>query len=574
MSKTIPILIRSASGLLNSDFFSKSDPYCLVRLGTIGKDWNYKSKKTERCSAVVVDSLNPEWNLAFLYKVDKDKINTFELHIRIYDNDIFNNDDLIGETTIPISHLLNNYNIAKQHNIAPQGYIVILCGDNVSINNLSSIKNDHLWVSALRQYFDSVGDNIIYTTNMIKFLLAGIKSDVGLRDWLLAKGGESGIWKGPEDDNCLTFMNHKDVCAKLKELPVRLGTNNINGQAVKINNLGFQKLNNYVWKELDYSVIGLGQTQENHALIRGFFEKTIGSNGNWNRKLVQKYVKKFFSTRTSFNTFDFKIWTTIVLHKVHLNIELSWTRGIRFMKMQAILLISIAMGNSVIENKLVRSILGIDKAIKEKEKWLNIYIEALKKDFSKDVENLSGKQLVLMASNIMDSLLFAGGQSVPTVLSYCTTLPYSSWFTINSPNTKITNDNITRYIMEVIRFFPPVGGFAYKERSFSNSPSTNIYLSIQTAQSDTNVWKDGNKFILRSMNDYNKLMVAWADPAIGTEKYKCNSRACPAKELSFVMIYEMLKTFISYKWTVDKKPDDISVTGYSISSVEFDKRKN
>jgi hypothetical protein len=61
-----------------------------------------------------------------------------------------------------------------------------------------------------------MGATISYNVNMIKFLIAGVKSDVGLRNFLLENGGTNGQWKGPEKRKCTTYMKHNDVFKRLK----------------------------------------------------------------------------------------------------------------------------------------------------------------------------------------------------------------------------------------------------------------------------------------------------------------------------------------------------------------------
>ena len=85
-----------------------------------------------------------------------------------------------------------------------------------------------------------------------------------------------------------------------------------------------------------------------------------------------------------------------------------------------------------------------------------------------ELREMSREKQVLLASNLMDSLLFAGGQSVPTVLSYCFVLMYSNWLDDHVPGFELTLANLDQFIMETIRFFPPVSGFVYRERSFGN----------------------------------------------------------------------------------------------------------
>ena len=56
------------------------------------------------------------------------------------------------------------------------------------------------------------------------------------------------------------------------------------------------------------------------------------------------------------------------------------------------------------------------------------------------------------------------------------------------------------------------------------------------------------KFKLRDMKTYYKNMVAWADPC-HSDTHKNNSRVCPAKDLSFIIIYETSGCRILFKTT-------------------------
>lgn len=332
----------------------------------------------------------------------------------------------------------------------------------------------------------------------------------------------------------------------------------------------------------------MAQDQETHAFVRKYITKVVGNNGRWTVEMIQKYAKEFFESRNSFNTYDYKIWTTIVLHKIHFNMELSWSEAVEFMEMQRILLISIAPSEQLLSNPLIQSIIGLDKAIKYKREMLVKYIDRLCTIFPEDVKQMSPQQLVILASNFMDSLLFAGGQSVPTVLTYCTVLLYSKWLHDKLPNFDLHDANIKNYIMEVIRYFPPVSGFVYRERSFGYDDSKAIYLCLHTAQCDKEAWgNNAYEFKLRPLETYSKLMVAWANGSNGSGKYEMNSRECPGKDLSIVMIVEMLKAFVKSTnninglnglnglngWLPDKKPEEITVNGYSITELVLTKSR-
>ena len=414
-----------------------------------------------------------------------------------------------------------------------------------------------------------------YTFNMLGFLFASRSSHDGLTKWLLEKADHSGKWNGPEKVNCETFLTHKDVYEKLSELPGKFGSDDLNGSVCRQNNLGFQQLNTVIWPELYQPMIGLGQSQENHAFVREYIDKMLGKNGNWTNKLIKTHVNNFFKDKKTFSTNEIKIWMTILLHKIHLDIKMSWKEAEIFIDMQKKLLIGIGIPESLAKTCSIQKMFGLDKAIPAKLIYINKYKRQLHKIFPQ-LADVSDKKITLLASNFMDSILFAGGQSVPTVLNYCVTLLHSKWLKIRVPELieQFRDDDLSKlpnYIMETIRYFPPVAGFVYQEKANDiTKPNKVVYLSIHSAQCDKQAWDD-TKFKLRNMKTYHKNMIAWADPC-KSQSYKNNSRACPAKDLSFMIIYEFMKIYLqSGKWKSNKKPSEIKVTNFSISSLVLSK---
>ena len=527
-------------------------------------------------------------------------INDLELHIKILDNDIFSGDDLLGEVAIPISVLMENENIAQEYNLHKgPGSIIVMIGPDVVSVTMNQIQSQlqgnmtKMWINSFQQYISHLDDDIMYNTNMVSFLAAGLNGDSGLRKWFLKRSNGTGEWNGPEDSNCITYSHYGDVYEKLKNLPTDIGTNNLNGSVEKNNNLGFQKLNTVMWPELPEGnrCIGLGQTQENHAVTREILDKLLGINGNWTTQQIQEYAKEFFNLKHSFNTSDFKVWTTIILHKIHFNLDITWDEGAEFMDMQQKILVSIAPGDNIMKYSAVKSALDVTNILKQKATWIEKYKVALFNLLPDDLNKLTPEQITMVTSNIMDSLLFAGGQSVPTVISYCITLLYSKWLEDSLPEFTLSTKNLYQYIMEVIRFFPPVSGFVYKKRSMGSVPSTNIYLNIHMAQCDKKVWgDDAYKFVLRPLSTYRDLMMAWANPSVGINEHKNNSRVCPAMDLSIVMVVELMKEFIrttapgysginggvefdKTKWLSDIKPENVKINNYSITSINLSQNR-
>lgn len=169
---------------------------------------------------------------------------------------------------------------------------------------------------------------------------------------------------------------------------------------------------------------------------------------------------------------------------------------------------------------------------------------------------------MLLASAVMDTLIFAGGQSVPTVLQYCMIVPYSKSPEIAALGIELpTEETLKNYIMEIVRYFPPVSGFSYRE------PESDFetFLNLQMGQCDPEAWDRPDEFILRSLEDYHK-SVGWAEPARNATDVR-DRHDCPAKDLSIFMVYSFMQEFIKRKWVADK--EQIDVNGYNVTDVRF-----
>ena len=611
-SARLSILIRSASNLPVMDTFGKSDPFCKCRLGPLDSRWDRKDAKSERISPPIFRTLNPEFNfpIGYNYQDFHSDPSKLELHVRLIDCDLIGSDDFIGEVQIPLSELLASENVPQAYHLTNDGCpvrdaadnlstLVILSGSDVelqvshSIERHASSSTFGLWLNALQQYLSKTDDGIVYTTRMAELLMAGISSPTGHSDWFYKKADDDGMWEGPEDKGSLTYVNHRDVAERLQSLAPKMGTNNVDGSVESKNNLGFLTLTNVIWEELpEHSrVIGLGQSQENHAYTRSFIDQLIGSDGRWTTAQIAQAAQDFFNSRDQFSTKDLKIWTTIVLHKIHVDIDLSWDEASHYIDMQKKLLVAaVAPSNGIVNNLLVKKVIGLEGALQEKAEWINKYKAALIKLFPDELTTAPDEKVTLLASGVMDSLLFAGGLSVPTLLSMAVTLPYSKWLMDQLPDFQLTMSNINQYIMEIVRYFPPVLGFAYRERSFGSEPSKSIYLCLSSAQADKTVWgDDADNFKLRPMSTYAEFMLGWADRAVGKGKYQHNSRKCPGKDLSIVMASEFLKAFIATtlgekcitkestfdksQWISDTVDDHIKVSRYGLTTITLAKNK-
>ncbi|XP_057822815.1 elicitor-responsive protein 3 [Cryptomeria japonica] len=104
---TLEVLLVKAQGLHNTEFFSKMDPYALLKCQT----QEHKSKVASNQGS------NPEWNEKFVFKLSE---GASDLIIRIMDKDRFSADDFIGEAKISLKAVL------MEGSIPPTPYSVVL----------------------------------------------------------------------------------------------------------------------------------------------------------------------------------------------------------------------------------------------------------------------------------------------------------------------------------------------------------------------------------------------------------------------------------------------------------------
>ena len=139
--------------------------------------------------------------------------------------------------------------------------------------------------------------------------------------------------------------------------------------------------------------------------------------------LLPRTVDALFASHRPINTTALKEWGTVLLHKIHLDIDLTPDEAAAFIKVQGKILISPALSEGQVNNWLVKQVLALAGAAPHqinafKATWLARYeaalaVHPLLKD---EAAGWTPRQRTLVASNFFDSLMFAGGISVPTVL--------------------------------------------------------------------------------------------------------------------------------------------------------------
>jgi hypothetical protein len=572
--ETIHILFGTAMLHECHDFFSKNDPYIICRCGPVGSEWVHKTQEFR--SQVLFDTNTPDLNFQVEYECNYQK----EIQVRFMDFNLFARNDFIGQVTI---HLRDMQLERTQYQLENNAGSLEISTFRDYAHTLQPAKSTlRLLVQSLHKHIESIDDSAVYLFRMIQYRRACANGS--RMKWLHHQCGQSGVWNGPEDNNCKLYIKHSDVTERLRSLPGLFGTNNFNGSVERMNNLGLNKLNTVGWPELPIGsrFISLGNSQEDHACVRKFLVTTLSNNSKLVQKRITQECRAFFQERNVFSTSDFKIFVCIIMHRIHLGLEITWNEAKKFILMRDSLLKIIVLPQSVADNYLFQNIAQVSKTLNQKLVWIERYKIALAHlDHTYDESRLT-----LISSALMDSIMFAGGLSIPSMLSFLVTLPYSGWFKTRLPDFELSVDNLRQYVMEVFRLFPPVGTFAYRVRSGFDGFGHNVYLSLAAANQDKSVWgDDAEEFRLRSMDDYARLVVSWADPAESGDGLH-NNRSCPGKKLSLTIACEFMKEFIRStvpnglgidggyplditRWICNVAPHAINVADESITTIEL-----
>ena len=237
---------------------------------------------------------------------------------------------------------------------------------------------------------------------------------------------------------------------------------------------------------------------------------------------------------------DIKAWTATLLHKIHLDVHLTLSEAHEFVDMQSKLLKIIVLPQAVVSSTIAGKLLGVPKVLKWRRRWL----EKCTLPLSQMYPLMNGRDLGVLASAVLDSLLYAGGASVPQYISCALAVLYSSHKSNPNRSIELIPQIVPQLVLETIRFFVPVVGFPWYE---SKNQKQRTVLSLHSASRDPRVWgEDASEFKLRSMADYHKKMVNWAEGA--------GTRMCPAKELSYQMGSIFISEFakVQHEWSISK----------------------
>ncbi|XP_074556733.1 elicitor-responsive protein 3-like [Curcuma longa] len=111
---TLHVLLVSAKGLHDTDFFGKMDPYAIL----ICRNQEQKSSTASGAGS------EPEWNETFSFTISDSVTN---LTIKLFDKDTFSSDDFVGEAKIALDPVFVEgsipptiYNVVKDQEFCGQ----------------------------------------------------------------------------------------------------------------------------------------------------------------------------------------------------------------------------------------------------------------------------------------------------------------------------------------------------------------------------------------------------------------------------------------------------------------------
>ena len=257
------------------------------------------------------------------------------------------------------------------------------------------------------------------------------------------------------------ILSHDGVTKEMESFCERWMSGNI----YRANEVGIMRMNSKMWEDLSLPFMSLNASVENHAKLRSFLDKHLGSGGNWNENDIFNHVSDYldsFINNGIVNQFriaeDIFAWTTTFLHKVMLNINLTYDEAKHFTEMQLLFHKAMFLPKTALKHHLISKKLQLPQIIHWRKQMIETYKEILA--FQYDSLKSDDTFLHFVASGFLDTLMIAGSPSVPRAIHNALAVIYSS----KSPKKselEINNDNLPNFVWEILRFYPVVNAIPY-----------------------------------------------------------------------------------------------------------------
>jgi len=253
---------------------------------------------------------------------------------------------------------------------------------------------------------------------------------------------------------------------------------------------------------------------------------------------------------------DSGIWTTMVLHDIALGMSFSEAEAGEFVDFQAKAVVITALPSGLADNSIIGGAVGIPEALSYKGRLLERYETAIEKlivngdipaSLLADENGVVYDQADLVTKlswGMLDALIFAGGLSVPGVITAGMAAYYTGLTDLHlAGGAKFDIDDpaeAPKLVFECIRNYPPVLGVPYIETSsgFRHAPLAGMggydvdaygADARDNGAGDTMTGKvDGFK-IRGDFNYYHSRSIDWADSAAPVDGKPWTNHICPAK---------------------------------------------
>jgi hypothetical protein len=428
-----------------------------------------------------------------------------------------------------------------------------------------------------------------YQVHMVDFLRAGQTNDNGeaMTQWYLIGTGETevkpGVVREGPGPNTTTHLAFEDVENLLSQYPTKIES----GILERGNELGMQVLGDGAWPEAPGGIrsIALGQTRENHAFVRPYLANTL-DNGGWTDEWLRQKADAFFLNRDEFESADVNWWVAQLLHKIHVDLDITDSEAKEFADYMSNIILLIPFPEATLNSFLVKTALSVGDTLAKKTEYLERLKSAIKTKYINEefVRNGDDAKMNLLASVMLDSLQFAGGISVPSVISYVIALTHMA--KENRPDAlkeiTLSSDNYEWILWETLRRYAPVAGMPSWEKE--GDGFKHVIPNLATALRDSSVFDNPLEFRHRSQATYDRMRstgMPWAGPAVqnyatgAPDTSAPHSHNCPAQDLSLRVMNAFLGAFVarggSSGW-VAVESGSITVNDYSPSVVTLLRR--
>jgi hypothetical protein len=341
-------------------------------------------------------------------------------------------------------------------------------------------------------------------------------------------------------------VGHEKIKSKMREAPQLL----LDGDATKENALGLLRLNDLtfesgVWSN-GYRGLFTAIPQEDHDLIRPFVDYLFGdgnpqgatfrnSGTTWTKQGLLESAQTFLADKENVLVgTDTNIWVISELHKISLGVDLTPEEARQFAQIQgAATLLAISPAPSIHQ---VATAIGLPVANLNafKTSFVNIYENVIKSN-SNLMDMLDGHSRK-GALALLDTFLFAGGLSVPSVIqssiaAYMTCLTDEKFDATDAKS-------LTLLALESIRLFPPVLAFPYILKNGQRQNPLPGFGGYDRAV----YGNDADEFRIRGdISYYHSRSLNWADAALPVQDQPKTARVCSGRSLSLSMASAFLE---------------------------------